>query len=73
MKKYLGIYLPMLVGGFVGWFLQHFMGIGGCMGMTAGAAVWLAYELRLNTHRAETDMRLMQKDLEWMRKDWDGR
>ncbi len=70
MTKYLGLYLPMLVGGGVGWVVQHFLGWPGAIGLLAGGMCWLAYETRQQTRRMEIDMKTMQKDVEWFRKDW---
>lgn len=67
MTKYTGIYMPMLVGGGVGWVVQHFLGWPGAIGLLAGGACWLAYETRRNTRRMEIDMEIMRHDIERMR------
>lgn len=70
MKRHLAVYVPMLVGACVGWLASEFGGWPGVVGMGSGAAVWLAYELRQNTRRLEVDMKMMQRELEWIQKDW---
>ena len=69
-KWFIGVWVPMIVGGFIGWAIARYLGLGGALGMVAGAGVWLAYEMRENTRRMRIDIEIMQRDLAMMRKEW---
>ena len=62
-KSRIAIYAPMLIGGLVG-LLMGKLGWDAVAGMAAGAAVWLAYEMRRNSVRMDQQMKQSQNDID---------
>ena len=61
------LYVALLGGGLIGWVVNHYLGIGGDIGMMAGGAAFLAYETRMNARHMDTFNKTMEHQIKFIR------